>query len=46
MSDASRIDDYKHPFYEKWHLDIPNGVKGDSFKNLKIQVADSTIEEY
>lgn len=46
MSGATRIDDYKHPFYEKWHLDIPNGVKGDSFKNLKIQVADSTIEEY
>ena len=46
MSGATRVDDYKHPFYEKWHLDIPNGVKGDSFKNLKIQVADSTIEEY
>ena len=46
MSGATRIDDYKHPFYEKWRLDIPNGVKGDSFKNLKIQVADSTIEEY
>ena len=46
MSAATRVDDYTHPFYEKWHLDIPNGVKGDSFKNLKIQVADSTIEEY
>lgn len=46
MSGATRIDDYKHPFYEKWHLNIPNGVKGDSFKNLKIQIADSTIEEY
>lgn len=45
-SGAYRIDDYMHPYYEKWHLDIPKGVKGDSFKNLKVQVADMTIEPY
>ena len=45
-SGAYRNDDYKHPFYEKWHLDIPQGVKGDSFKNLKVQIADTTIEPY
>ena len=43
---AYRNDDYRHPFYERWHLDIPKGVKGDSFKNLKVQVADMTIEPY
>lgn len=25
-----------HPYYNKWHLDIPKGVKGDTFKNLKV----------
>ena len=43
---AYRIDDYTHPFYEKWHFDIPKGIKGDSFKNLRIQVADNTIQPY
>ena len=46
VSGAYRNDDYMHPFYEKWHLDIPKGVKGDAFKNLKVQVADMTIEPY
>jgi len=35
-----------HPFYEQWHLDIPKGVKGDAFKNLKVQIADMSIEPY
>lgn len=46
VSGAYRNDDYMHPFYEKWHLDIPKGVKGDAFKNLKVQIADMTIEPY
>lgn len=46
VSGAYRNDDYMHPFYEKWHLDIPKGVKGDAFKNLKVQVADMSIEPY
>ena len=25
-----------HPYYNKWHLDIPKGVKGDTFKNLRV----------
>ena len=45
-SGASRVDNYNHPFYEKWHFDIPKGVKGDSFGNLKVQIADDTIEPY
>ena len=46
VSGAYRNDDYMHPFYEKWHLDIPKGIKGDAFKNLKVQIADMTIEPY
>lgn len=46
MGGIYRNDDYTHPFYEKWHLDIPKGIKGDAFKNLKVQIADMTIEPY
>lgn len=35
-----------HPFYNKWNITIPKGIKGDTFKNLKVMVADSTIEAY
>ena len=36
MSDIYRDDDKTHPYYNKWHLNIPKGVKGDTFKNLKV----------
>ena len=36
MSNVYRDDDGTHPYYNKWHLDIPKGVKGDTFKNLKV----------
>jgi hypothetical protein len=38
MSDIFRAldDDKTHPYYNKWHLNIPKGVKGDTFKNLKV----------
>ena len=38
MSDIFRAsdDDGTHPYYNKWHLNIPKGVKGDTFKNLKV----------
>lgn len=32
---AVRIDDTTHPFYEKWQLKVPKGIKGDAIKNLK-----------
>ena len=25
-----------HPFYKKWNIDIPKGIKGDSLQNLKV----------
>lgn len=45
-SAATRIDDGSHPFYEKWNISIPKGVKGDTFKNFRIMVADNTIQSY
>ena len=35
-SQATRIDDTTHPFYEKWLLDIPKGIKGDTLKNFRV----------
>lgn len=32
---AERIDDITHPFYEKWQLKVPRGIKGDALKNLR-----------
>jgi len=36
MSSIYRDDDNTHPYYNKWHLDIPKGVKGDTIRNLKV----------
>ena len=32
---AERIDDTTHPFYEKWQLKVPRGIKGDALRNLR-----------
>ena len=45
-SAATRTDDGSHPFYEKWNISIPKGVKGDTFKNFRVMVADNTIQSY
>lgn len=45
-SAATRTDDGSHPFYEKWNISIPKGVKGDTFKNFRVMIADNTIESY
>ena len=41
-----RIDDETHPFYAKWRLKIPKGIKGDSLKNLKVVTATNDIQAY
>lgn len=33
---SDRIDDLKHPFYQKWNVSIPKGVKGDSFSQMEV----------
>ena len=47
-SSAIRIDDQTHPFYEKWRLNIPKGIKGSSVANLTVETptASSNIENY
>ena len=45
-SSVTRVDDGTHPFFEKWHINIPKGVKGDAFMNLKVETASTDVEEY
>ena len=45
-SSAIRVDDGKHPFFEKWHINVPKGVKGNAFMNLKVEAASTNVEEY
>lgn len=42
----TRLDDKKHPFYEKWKLSIPKGVKGDGIKNFRLIEATNSIQDY
>jgi hypothetical protein len=41
-----RTDDETHPYYESWHFSVPQGIKGDTFKNFRVMTADSTIVSY
>ena len=43
---AERLDNGAHPFYEKWKISIPKGIKGDAFKNLRVVTANNSIEDY
>lgn len=31
-----REDDASHPYFEKWHISIPKGIKGNALKNFRI----------
>jgi hypothetical protein len=46
MAVTKRIDDTLHPFYEKFHIDVPHGIKGDSVNNFHVEVANNDITEY
>ena len=46
VSSVTRIDDESHPFFGKWKLNIPKGIRGDSIKNFKIETASANIEPY
>ena len=35
-SEITRIDTKEHPYYEKWDLGLPKGVKGDTLRNLRV----------
>ena len=34
-----RTDDMTHPFFSQWHISIPKGIKGETFKNFRITTA-------
>ena len=44
----ARVDDGKHPFYEKWNINIPKGIKGDTVKDLKVitMTNNTSIDDY
>lgn len=41
-----RVDDRSHPYYNKWDLGIPKGIKGDAFRNLRVMVPIATDKLY
>ncbi len=45
-SSATRVDDETHPFFEKWRINVPKGVKGNAFMNLKVEAASANIKKY
>ena len=45
-SSAVRMDVGNHPFYEKWHINVPKGIKGDALKNFRVITASSNVQSY
>lgn len=43
---TTRTDDASHPFFQSWNIAIPKGIKGDTFKNLKVVTANDKIKDY
>lgn len=43
---VTRVDDYKHPFYQEWLLDVPPGVKGDSVTRIQYYPEEGAIKHY
>ena len=41
--EPERVDIGNHPFYEKWNLPIPKGIKGDTPKNIYISTFTNNI---
>lgn len=33
---TTRLDDDTHPFFKKWQINIPKGIKGDTLSNVQI----------
>lgn len=43
---VSRQDQNEHPFYQKWKITVPKGIKGDSLQNFRVMVANDSIQNY
>lgn len=41
------IDDKgEHPFYQKWQINIPKGIKGQSIKNIRVIEATDEVKDF
>lgn len=46
---VDRVDEGDHPFYEHWHISVPQGIHGSGFQKLRVVAADDpdeTIQPY
>lgn len=45
---VDRVDDGQHPFFKKWDIKIPKGIKGDAFKNFRVinAAASDNVQPY
>lgn len=41
-----RTDEKDHPYFEKWHISVPKGLKGDTFQKLRVIPASDIIQQY
>lgn len=44
-TDIVRIDTQEHPYYEKWDLGLPKGIKGDTLRNLRVIIPTSANKQ-
>lgn len=42
QSSVQRVDDGAHPFYHKWQINLPKGIKGESLRNLRTMIPTSS----
>lgn len=45
-SSTYKLETGPHPFYEKWHINVPKGIKGDALKNFRVITASSNVQSY
>lgn len=41
---VTRVDDQNHPYYGKWDIKIPHGIKGDTLRNLRVVAIQKSTE--
>lgn len=37
-SSITKVDDGSHPFYNRWRVNIPRGIKGNALQNLRLMI--------
>jgi hypothetical protein len=41
-----RVDDASHPYYAKWQVNVPKGIKGESIKNIRVMEASDEVVSF